>query len=334
MNQLGLSDLSSLLAAQSSPCVSLYISAGPQGLWAPRTVKRYRKLLDQAESYLSLRFSAEECAAVLSEMRVYTSLQGSIGNIQGLCFFSSKDFKGFFPIDKSEHEIQDACVVGDTFHLTPIAEFVNPMRSWHLAKLTKGGINFYRGRGPALEFAQKIEFKDHPRTKTASGEPTRFIRFALDDHAALDGFLDEMIDEASKRFPLVLCGTKTDTDGYVRDSLHSFDHVINFSERYRELEEAALLNAVWPQLAEHFQQDRKMALAGLIHACKSGLSTCDPRQILERINAGRLKLMAVSIGKLQWSVSNDLLQRAIIQGCKVFVCDPNELPGGMAFLAV
>lgn len=356
MNPLKLSELGSVLRVTHGPCVSLYVSSGSHGLWSPRTVLRYRKLLKQAENLLKEQCDARTTAQLLKPMGYYSSLQSQVPQAQTLCFFSSPEMNGYFPLSEPS---PDLCVVAESFHVTPIADFVNPVRTWFLVKLTKAGMNLYRGRGSALEFLDSFHMAEHPRTSVSTSNPhdgQRYIRFTDEDHLRLDDFLSTYIDDDHSRFPLIMTGTKTDTDGYEKATAHNFDLTINFSERYRELGTQDILSTVWPKVNELFVLEKKMALAGLSHARQSGRTTSDPEQVANRLSAGELRTMAVCHGSPDWGridwktgrisrrpktadgqtdcIYDDLVERAMVQGCKVLFCSPTELPQGSRLLAV
>lgn len=351
MKKLTLAEVATLLRPCAGPCVTIYITARKQGLWAPRTLRRYRGLLDTASSRLTRLFPKQASASLLDELRLYSSLESEVGdNFQALAFFCSPGFSGYFAVPANQAptpshttvHLDDGCSVGERFHLTPISDFINPTHGWFVAKMTKGGLRVYRGQGPALEEHSALEWPDHPRvaaqqTRALSkkaAESARFVRFSSADHARLDDHLTENLSETDRRLPIVLCGTKTDIEAYLRETEHSFDAVIPISERYHERDASSLLRLAWPRVSEHFEQDWRMALAGLTHAVKLGLSTCDPQQIARRLNAGILKLIAVSAEHGLASVPEDMLHRAMELGCKVFLCQPDELPMGAPVLAI
>lgn len=357
MNPLKLSELSSILNRSESPCVSLYISGGSQGLWSPRTVLRYRQLLKLAEQKLLESVAAEAVDQWLSPLRYYSSLEAKVGQAETLCIFSSANFSGFYPV---QQKIPDLCVVADSFHVTPIADFVNPMRTWFLVKLTKGGLQLYRGRASALESVVSFHIEGHPRTQFAESEHTevqRFIRFSDEDHEKIDDFLAQYIDDEHSRYPLILSGTKTDTEAYLKATLHNFDQTVNFSERYRELDTSDLLKSVWPKVKELFELDKKISLAGLNHAQQTGRTVCGLDAVVSKLSAGHLKTLAVRLGKPEWGsidwktgtvlrqnhsqahaaldcVYDDLVERAMTQGCKVVLCSEKDLPQDIRVIAV
>jgi hypothetical protein len=351
MKKLTLAEVSSLVKGRRGPCVSVFITAGKQGLWAPRTLRRYRHLLDTAASKLERLQTAINTADILEPLRLYTSLQAEVeGHCRALACFATPGFAGYFPVPASTSDqrlpqqgpTDDLCIVGDRFHLTPISDFINPMRGWFLVKLTKGGLQLYRGQGPALEELSQLEWPDHPRVQSLlqrnpgsrNPEQARYVRFSSADHMLLDEHISAHLSETDRPLPLLLCGTKTDMESYLRESEHAFEAVIPLSERYRERTSDGLLTLAWPRVAEHFEQDWRMAIAGLSHALKTGLSTCDPHQIARRLNAGLLKLLAISAEQGRAALPEDLIHRAMELGCKVFLCQPDEMPHGAPILAM
>jgi hypothetical protein len=351
MKKLNPAEVADLLESRDGPCVTIYLTAGRQGLWAPRTLRRYRQLLDQAEQKLSrmkeksIGSGVATPSSFLDGIRLYASLQTEVGEgFQAIVFFCSPQFSGYFPVPSQIElgHLHDRCSASNRFVLSPLADLINPTRAWTLIKLTKGGLNIYRGRGPALSADPNaiLDWPDHPRAqalkapRSTGQSPAKYLRFSSSDHALIDAFIRSNLSVDEARLPLILCGTKTDTEVCLRESEHTFDHVIAVTERYRESNADDLLNLAWPLLAAQFEQDWRMALAGLSKALKSGMSTCDPQQIARRLNDGILRLIAIEPARGLAAVPEELVQRAMALGCKVFLCQPDDLPTGSPVMAI
>lgn len=140
-------DLTALLAEQSGPCVSLYLTT-PRSYPDNQQGKLYRNLLDQASAALRDKVPAAKAQALLEP---FHGLAGDNAfwtlRTTGLAVFGSAD--GFHAFDL-ERPVPDRAVVAHSFHVKPLLRIVQSADRYHVLCLQRESVRLFEGNRDGL----------------------------------------------------------------------------------------------------------------------------------------------------------------------------------------
>lgn len=310
--------LRNLLTTQDGPCISIYLEL-QKPYWSPRNIVNYQRLLKDAERQLLLRYSRSETSKILTPIRFFSSLYCDLNEAQTVCFFSSSKEHGFFPIvDKVKNKV----VVAPSFHIKPIASYLNPMDCWLGIEISYDYIQFNKGYSKHIEPLRRIN-----RERWAKNG----------NHTAAVALMEQWmcIQKMSPQTPVFVYGPEDQLKQFTfSENVHTF--FTTGPEADAHLVDRVSLMLSFARETKICHLNRRIAHNDVIH---------DLSEIVRKLETKRIETLAVCIDKTRWGqvdwqnglirskptgqfldcVLDDLAERALVNRTELILCKRDEL---------
>ncbi len=151
-----------LLAADQSPCFSLYMPTNKQHPENLQDKILFDNLVRQMEESLMQKYSADEVQKYLEPVKALVDDNNIWDHtFDGLAVFSAK---GIFKVVSLHKSVEELAMVADSFHTKPLRQYLQSVDNYHVLGLTLHDIELFEGDRHSLT---KVELTaDTPKTIT------------------------------------------------------------------------------------------------------------------------------------------------------------------------
>lgn len=158
MRAMTFDELRSLIAHETSPCLSFYLPTHRNGSSDERL--RWAALLDKARSLLGSSVGAHELNALLEPLEKLSTPDFWSQQLDCLAVFRSRDRSVYYRLPI---EVEELAVVADSFHVRPILRFMRSNQRYFLLNLSQGRTSFFKGSALGLG---PVDLSSLPRSLT------------------------------------------------------------------------------------------------------------------------------------------------------------------------
>lgn len=319
MNRFSHDNLFNLLSKQTGPCVTIYLQLR-QPYWSIRNLVRYSRLLKDAEQELLLGYSKTDAKRILSPIRFFSSLYRDLKDANTVCFFSSSSAYGFFPV---KDVIPNTVVVANSFHVKPIASYLNPMDFWLGIEVTHDYIQFVKGHNRHIEPVRRVSREKWAKNGNANSSVELMQQWMS-------------LHRRSSQTPVFVYGKKHLLEPFVFS-----DDVNTVPLSPGETIEEHLVNRVGLVLS--YKKEKK--IIELNYKILRKETTSDLNIIAKALEMNSIESLAICIDKTRWGqvdwqngvvrtsqtgalldcVLDDLAERALVNKLELILCKREDL---------
>jgi len=313
--------------------------------------KRLDQLLKTADEHLSPVLSHEEKEKFLKPVHALSFEDDTLKNFTGhIGIFRKKDFFRFIRIPT---EIEETCVVADTFHIKPLIKWAQQDQDFIFLGFTDSGVNVYKG---SLTEFKKIDEVFYKRPKNngrvaATRSEKREIKKSIEWFAT---YLSDLIGSASS---VVFVAGPSD---YVKPFIKKFKSENLYPETIASLYTSENLSEICRYIRSRLRLYSRTKLDEILKefelAQKMKIAKINIFQIAKAAIQGRVKKLVVAedlniFGKLDLATGgvsihpldldheddcllDDLAQTVLLKGGEVVVAKRSEIPKGRPIVAV
>jgi Bacterial archaeo-eukaryotic release factor family 3 len=368
-------DYTALAAEHVAPCISIYLGS----VGAERAAKRWlrlRNILRAAESRLQdFSISLKEAESLLrAAVRAMEGGPRPHSHVQGLAFFTSKDFFSYSSLHES---VADRIVVGSEFLVTPLLPLVPRDDRFFVLTLSQKQVKLYEGFASGMrertlqdipenvredfgEHGFERQYQLHTASSHASGQKGAFFHGpSLDEKGRAEHFLRGIARGVAsslkgQQAPLILAAVEYLIPLYrsVNTYAHLADETITGSPSLLSFDE--LYSAAWKIVENNISKQQQCAFSVYWEHINTPLTSSNLREILAAAQRGLIRFLFVSGSAERWGTivspetvhvhtteergDHDLLNVAAIltlrHGGQVFVAAPEQLQEGIEAAAV
>ncbi|MBK7876068.1 MAG: hypothetical protein IPJ77_09990 [Planctomycetes bacterium] len=157
---MNVEELRSLIATHVPPCVSIYLPTHPGG--SQEDKHHYEGLLRRARAELARHLSSHEADDAIAPLEHLFRPQDWKDELSGLAVFRSQEFEAVYRLPM---KVEERVVVGDSFHVRPLLEYLQANQRYFLLVLSQGRVGFMKG---SMHGLVPVDLRTLPRSLTSA----------------------------------------------------------------------------------------------------------------------------------------------------------------------
>lgn len=315
---MNVEELRSLIAAHVPPCISIYLPTHPGG--SPEDKHHFDGLLRRARAELAKHLSPHEVEEAMAPLEPAFRPQDWNDALSGLAVFRSHEFEAVYRLPT---KVEERVVVGDSFHVRPLLEFLQANQRYFLLVLSQGRISFFKG---SLHGLVPVDLRTMPRSLTSAlgvedhernvrqhsagawGSTAIYSGRGRDDGSRDEDFarffriVDRELMQVlrDENAPLVLAAPEKQFSIYA--SVSRYPHLLADGLKGSFVQESGqeLHQRVWPLVQKHVAERESIVLEHYSSGISRGRSTDEITTIARGVAQGRVRELLLARGAQLW----------------------------------